>query len=392
MVRSRILTLGVIGALVIFCAGLWLGGHPNDLPSGIRSKFVSSDTAVRDELIDTIEQSYYKKVPRSSLERASLKGIVSSLGDRFSQYLTPAETKDFNNQLNGGEFAGVGVSVNPVKRGLLVLNVIPGSPAAGVGIRTADVITAVNGRSIAGAEARTASSKIRGKAGTLVRLTVRSPSGKTRTLSVKRAKLHAPVTEGRIVTRAGTKLGVAELSTFNEGAHGKLRAEIDRLLRKGAKGIVLDLRGNGGGLLQEGRLVASIFVQKGLIVSTRGRTSPEQKLNAAGGAISPKIPVVVLVNGGTASAAEIVTGALRDHGRATVVGTRTFGKGVFQQLEPLSNGGVLDLTVGRYFLPNGENLAGHGIDPQVKARDNPRTTPDEGLDAALRTLRAKTAA
>ena len=341
---------------------------------------------MREELIDTIEQSYYKKVPRRALENASLKGIVSSLGDRFSQYLTPAESKSFNSELNGGEFAGVGVSVVPEKRGLLVTNVIPDSPASHAGIRASDVITEVGGQSIAGAAARTASSKIRGKPGTTVQLTVVSTGRKSRTLTLKRAKLHAPLTESRLVTRHGVKLGVAELSTFGEGAHAKLREQIDRLLRQGAKGIVLDLRGNGGGLLQEGRLVASIFVNKGLIVSTNGRTSPEQKLYATGGAISPKIPVVVLVDGGTASASEIVTGALRDHHRATVVGTKTFGKGVFQQIEPLSNGGVLDLTVGRFFLPDGENLAGNGIVPQVKAQDNPRTSRDEGLDTALQTL------
>jgi carboxyl-terminal processing protease len=350
---------------------------------------VASDTAVRDELIDEIEDSYYKKVPRSALETASLKGIVSSLGDRFSQYLTPDESKSFNSQLNGGEFAGVGVSVIPEKRGLLVTNVIPGSPAKRAGIKEADVITAVNGKSIAGAAARTASSDIRGKAGTTVKLTVASPNDEPRTLTVKRATLHAPLSESRMVTRKGVKLGVAELSTFGEGAHGKLREEIDKLIDQGAKGIVLDLRGNGGGLLQEGRLVASIFVNKGLIVSTNGRASPERKYDAVGGAISPKIPVVVLVDGGTASASEIVTGALRDHKRATVVGTKTFGKGVFQQVEPLSNGGVLDLTVGRYFLPNGENLAGNGIVPQVKAKDNPHTSQDEALNTALQTLISK---
>jgi carboxyl-terminal processing protease len=369
--------------------GLWLGGHPNDLPNGLRKHFVASDTAVRDELIDTIQHDYYKKVPRKSLETASLKGIVASLGDRFSQYLTPDESKSFDSQLNGGEFAGIGVSVVPEKKGLLVTNVIPGSPAAGSGIKQADVITGVNGNSIAGAAARTASSQIRGKPGTTVRLTVASPDGGSRTITVKRAKLKAPISESRMVTRGGVKLGVAELSTFGEGAHARLREEIDKLIQDGAKGIVLDLRGNGGGLLQEGRLVASIFVPKGLIVSTHGRASPEQKLDATGGAISPKIPVVVLVDGGTASASEIVTGALRDHNRATVVGTKTFGKGVFQQVEPLSNGGVLDLTVGRYFLPNGENLAGNGIQPQVKAKDNPRTPADEGLNSALRTLLQK---
>ncbi|HEY1593982.1 MAG TPA: S41 family peptidase [Thermoleophilaceae bacterium] len=350
---------------------------------------MASDISARDQLIDEIEQEYYKKVPRSALETASLKGIVASLGDRFSQYLTPDESKSFDSELNGGEFAGVGVSVVPEKRGLLVTNVIPDSPASGAGIRQATVITAVNGKSIAGAAARTASSQIRGKAGTTVQLTVATPGKPSRTITVKRAKLHAPLVEGRLVTRNGVKLGVTELSSFGEGAHGLLRQEINKLLGQGAKGIVLDLRGNGGGLLEEGRLVASIFVNKGLIVSTNGRASPEQKLNATGGAISPKIPVVVLVDGGTASASEIVTGALRDHHRATIVGTKTFGKGVFQQVEPLSNGGVLDLTVGRFFLPDGENLAGHGIVPPVKAQDNLHTTPDEALGVALRTLLQK---
>jgi carboxyl-terminal processing protease len=389
MDRYRTPTVAFIGALILFFLGLWLGGHPSELPGGLRRAFVASDTRVRDELIDTIESDYYKKVPRSSLETASLKGIVASLGDRFSRYLTPSETKSFNTQLNGGEFAGVGITVDPERRGLRVLSVIPGSPAAGVGIRAGDVITRVDGRSIAGAAARTASSRIRGKPGTVVQLTVLVPGRGTRTLSVRRAKLRAPVTEGRIVTRDGAKLGVTQLSTFNEGAHRKLRDEVERLLRQGAKGIVLDLRGNGGGLLREGRLVASIFIPKGLIVSTRGRTSPEEKLDATGDAISPKIPVVVLVDGGTASASEIVAGALRDHHRATVVGTKTFGKGVFQQIEPLSNGGVVDLTVGRFFLPNGENLAGRGIVPQVRAQDNPRTNRDEALAVALATLRAR---
>ena len=132
-------------------------------------------------------------------------------------------------------------------------------------------------RWIAGTAARTASSQIRGKPGTTVQLTVVSPSHKSRTLTVKRAKLRAPLTEGRLVKRRGVKLGVTELSSFGEGAHGKVRQQVDKLLGEGAKGIVLDLRGNGGGLLQEGRLVASIFVEKGLIVSTNGRASPEQK-------------------------------------------------------------------------------------------------------------------
>ena len=167
---------------------------------------------------------------------------------------------------------------------------------------------------------------------------------------------------------------------------------LDRLLKKGAKAVILDLRHNGGGLLEEGRLVASIFIPEGTIVSTAGRTQPRQVLTASGGAISPKIPVVVLVDGGTASAAEIVTGAIQDRGRGKVVGVRTFGKGVFQEVRQLPNGGALDITVGEYFLPSGRNLGGGGvkrgagIKPDVRAQDNPKTKGDEAVTAALELL------
>ncbi|MEA2459333.1 MAG: carboxyl-terminal processing protease, partial [Thermoleophilaceae bacterium] len=172
--------------------------------------------------------------------------------------------------------------------------------------------------------------------------------------------------------------------------HGQLRQAVDKALAGGDKGIILDLRGNPGGILDEGRLVASIFVDKGLIVSTKGRTQPEQKLYATGDAIPANVPMVVLVDSGTASAAEIVTGALRDYNRATVVGHKTFGKGVFQQIEPLANHGLLKLTVGSYYLPKGENLAGHGIEAQVRApADDPKTKRDEALPVALRTLLGK---
>jgi carboxyl-terminal processing protease len=389
MGRYRTLTLAIAGALAIFCAGLWLGGHPTHLPDRLRDTFVSKDTSVRDEVINTIEDKYYKKVPRSALNNASLKGIVDSLNDRFSNYFSPSETKAFDANLNG-QYEGIGISVNATDRGLEVVGVFASSPAAKAGIRKGDVIVAVNGQSIKGAASRSASDKIQGKPGTSVQLTVASPGdSKPRVLTIKRARIQQPVADGRVVTDKGDKLGVVSLATFSEGAHGKLREQVDKVLNGGAKGLVLDLRGNGGGLLQEGRLVASIFVPKGLIVSTDGRHSPEQKLNASGGAISPSIPMAVLVDRGTASAAEIVTGALRDDNRATVVGERTFGKGVFQEIEPLSNGGALDIVVGRWFLPHGENISGTGISPQVSARDDQKTPKDEALDSALNTVRSK---
>jgi carboxyl-terminal processing protease len=179
------------------------------------------------------------------------------------------------------------------------------------------------------------------------------------------------------------------LAAFDSGAHGEVTKQLRPLLRKGARGILFDLRGNPGGLLTEAVLTSSLFIDRGPIVSTSGRTQPKHVFKAEGEPIAPTQPMVVLVDKGSASSAEIVTGALRDRGRATVVGQKTFGKGVFQNVEPLDNGGVLDLTVGSYFLPGGENLAHKGIEPTVPALDLPKTRRDEALPIALEVLAAK---
>jgi carboxyl-terminal processing protease len=192
-----------------------------------------------------------------------------------------------------------------------------------------------------------------------------------------------------VVERDGHKVGVVRLVSFTNGAHGVLRRQVNKVLDDGAQAIVLDLRSNGGGLLTEAVLVSSIFIEDGEIVSVRGRERPERTDNAEGDAIDPDIPVAVLVDGGSASASEIVTGALRDRHRATVVGTNTFGKGLVQEVEPLSNGGYLDLTVANYYLPGGETISTRGLKPQVKAFDKPRTKRDEALPVALDVLTGK---
>jgi len=385
-----------VAALAAFCvlggliAGLWFGGHPKDLPGPVRDAFVQDDHALRAEIIDSIEDNYYKPVSDKKLEESSLKGIVSSLHDPFSHYLTPGEAKKFKETV-AGEFEGVGMGVAEDRRGLRILNVFPGSPARRAGIHKGDLITAVNGKSIAGVSSDVSTSKIKGPPGTHVRLEVLTPPSKRRrNISVRRERIEVPVARSRVVTRGGRKLGVVQLASFSTGAHGLLRQQVQKVLSHGAQGIVLDLRGNGGGLLQEAVLVASTFIEDGKIVSVKGRHRNERTEDAVGSSIGDKLPVVVLVDRGSASASEIVTGALRDRKRATVVGTRTFGKGLVQEVEPLSNGGVLDLTVANYYLPNGETITKKGIHPQVKARDDPHTRRDEALPVALDTLLAKT--
>jgi carboxyl-terminal processing protease len=197
-------------------------------------------------------------------------------------------------------------------------------------------------------------------------------------------------------TVAGRKLGVIGLEQFSSGAHGEVAAALRKQVKDGVKGVVLDLRNNPGGLVTEAQLVASEFLKDGKIVTTKGRAVPSRTLSATGDVIAPRLPLVVLVNHDSASAAEIVSGALQDRKRAELVGTQTFGKGVFQEVIDLSNGGALDITAGQYFLPSGRNLGGKGtntgsgLTPDVQASDNPKTLhKDEGLDKALAVLAAK---
>jgi carboxyl-terminal processing protease len=379
--------LAALSALVALAVGLWLGGHPKDLPGPVRDVFVQEDRALRAELIDSIEDNFYKPVDDKKLDDASLKGIVESLDDPYSHYLTPREARQFDEDVSG-HFEGVGMNVEQDKRGLKVLRVFDRSPAKGAGIRRGDFILAVNGHSIAGVNSEIATNRIKGPAGTSVELRVFTPGEhRDRTVKVERERIEVPVARGRLVERDGHRLGVAELFAFSDGAHALLSQQIKKLRARGAEAILLDLRGNPGGLLLEGVAVSSLFIEDGEIVSVRGRHRAERTHDAQGDAILPEsVPVVTLVDGGSASASEIVTGALRDRGRAKVVGTRTFGKGLVQEVEHLSNGGVLDLTVANYYLPDGETISTKGIKPEVRAVDDPDTERDEALPVALDTL------
>jgi carboxyl-terminal processing protease len=286
------------------------------------------------------------------------------------------------------------------------------------GLKAGEVIVAVNGRSLIGLSAAVATSLIKGPPGTEVVLGIerggraRIPvsnsarpagahaakpiHGTTHTVHVTRAVISEPVVASEIHTVHGVKLGVVALATFSPESHVEVATAVEKVLHEGARGIVFDLRANGGGLVEEARLIASLFIAHGTIVSTRGRTQPSETITATGHPLAPTIPMVVLVDHNTASSSEITTAALQDHHRATVVGTHTFGKGVFQEEEPLSNGGALDITVGEYFTPNGRNLGGGGIKqgagvlPEVLV---PKGVDSEhGLNVALSTLAAKVTA
>ena len=382
-------------ALALLAAGIFLGGHPDRLPGFVSDALVGGkDTRVVREAIDRIHDTYYRKIPESELADDSLKGVIASLHDRFSNYFTPKEYKRFQ-QVSNSQFSGIGLEVQINPRGLRITRVYDGSPASRAHLKPGDLIVAVGKSSLKGKPAEYSTSLIKGPPGSDVTITV-VHGGKRRKVTLTRATITVPVVASALRTVGGRKLAVVALATFaTPGAHAQVYSAVKRRVKQGAQGIVLDLRHNGGGLVKEAQLVASLFLRDGKIVSLRGRGVAPETLNATGDPLAAKTPLVVLVDRDTASASEIVTGALQDHHRAKVVGTRTFGKGVFQEVIQLDNGGALDITAGQYFTPDGRNLGGNGVNtgaglqPDVKAKDDPKTTPDEALDRALHVLAAE---
>ena len=385
--RSPLVVVLAILIPVALVVGLWVGGHPNSLPGPLRDAFVDENDQTLNQGLDILQRDYYRKLGRGDLVNRSLSGAVRSLGDRFSHYFDPKAFAAFQRSTEG-KFSGVGINVAPDKRGLRVLAVFPNSPAKRAGLGSGDVVVAVNGTTLAGRSTEFASGLIQGKQGTKVTLTVVS-KGHRKTERLTREQIDVPSVSSRVVKSAGVPVAYVRLADFSEGAGDELSHVVKQRLKGGAKAVVLDLRGNGGGLLNEAVKAASVFIPEGPVVSTDGRTRPRHVFKATGNAISTKVPVVVLVDEGTASAAEIVAGALEDRHRAKLVGTRTFGKGVFQEIEPLDNGGALDITVGEYFTPSGKNLGGGGtrrgagLTPNVVVRQPPRSHADKTLATGL---------
>jgi carboxyl-terminal processing protease len=397
--RGLMLVLGSASVILALAVGLWFGGHPSWLPSPVRSAFTaeSSQDKLVNQVLGLLSKEYYRKVDTNTLVNRGLSKIVASLHDPYSHYYGPRQYNSFQ-QLTDPHLSGIGVDVVGTREGVRILQVYGGTPAAGAGLAHGEQIVKVGSTSLEGpqpkANAARATKLIKGPAGTTVTITVQRGTRRfTKTLT--RANVIVPVADSRLLTYHGTKIGHVALSQFAPGAGNEVREQVEKMLQQGARALILDLRDNGGGLVEEAVRTASIFIPSGTIVSTRGRAVRSQVYLATGNAISSSIPLVVLVNRDTASAAEIVTGALKDHGRATVVGTRTYGKGVFQEIEPLRNGGALDFTVGEYFTPNGTNLGaggvkrGRGIAPQVYVTEQPNSHVDTQLRVAERTVVGK---
>jgi len=316
------------------------------------------------------------------LEELGLRALIGALGDHHSSYLTPYEYKRLAEDIKGS-FYGVGFVLRYDKKlkRPVVYNVLKGSPGDKAGVKRSDIIVSVDGRDTRGVSLDVIVSTIRGRKGTTVVLEIERPGVKKRfNFRIKRGKIDIPDLEVEILDG---KYGHIQLLSFSSGISNKVGDRVRELEEKGVKGFILDLRNNPGGLLDEAVGVVSIFVDRGIVVSYEGKGEARQYEMTRGGA-ETNLPLVVIVNGGSASSSEIVAGALKDLRRATLVGSKTYGKGSVQKLFGLPNGGAVKLTVSLYYLPKGESINGKGVRPDVtvEIKDEPEEEEKLQLEKA----------
>jgi carboxyl-terminal processing protease len=338
------------------------------------------------DVFERVRQDYVEEVSDEQLIESAINGMLTSL-DPHSSYLSAKNFRDMQVQTRG-EFGGLGIEVT-MENGLVkVVSPIDDTPAAKAGLKPNDLITHLDGDPIQGLSLPEAVERMRGPVNSNLKLTIRREGREPFDVSLTRAVVRIQSVRSRL---EADNVGYVRITTFNEQTDTGLQNAIKSLKQQAGNklaGVVLDLRNNPGGLLDQAIAVSDAFLDKGEIVSTRGRRAEDaQRYNARPGDIAQGLPVVVLINGGSASASEIVAGALQDHRRAILLGTRTFGKGSVQTIIPLAGQGAMRLTTARYYTPSGRSIQAKGIDPDINveaAKIERLATTDRRREADLR--------
>ncbi len=347
-------TFLIVGVGVIFAAGFLLGSLFNR----------DSSTSILDEALNKILDNTATETDKDSLQRAAIEGMLRSLGDKWSQYLPESKSTSFENAVEG-QYSGIGVWLRSDESGLVgIAGVVPTSPAEFANLQEGDLIQSVDGETTQDKSLDTVAKLLSGQPNTTAILSV-NRSEETLTFSVKRTELRINPVQ---LKKLKNEIVLISISEFTRGTARSMRSA---LAASGAErsGVILDLRGNPGGLLVEATDVAGAFLNGGTVVEFFKPGKSPEIFNAIGDGDS-KTPLVVLIDRGTASAAEIVAAALQDRNRAVIVGERTFGKAAVQDLTELSNGAAIELTIGYYLTPNGKRLEGQGLDPDILVSPN----------------------
>lgn len=318
------------------------------------------------DVFERVRGDYVEQVSDEELIEAAIQGMLTSL-DPHSSYLNPKAYRDMQVQTRG-EFGGLGIEVTMENGYVKVVSPIDDTPAARAGLMAGDLISHLDGEAVLGLRLDQAVERMRGGIGTSIKLTILREGVEPFDVSLTRDRIRVQ----SVRSRTEGNVGYVRITSFSEQTEtGLLKAvrDIRQELGNGLAGFVVDLRNNPGGLLDQAISVSDAFLERGEVVSTRGRRAESaQRFNATPGDIAQGLPVVVLINGGSASASEIVAGALQDHGRAILLGTRTFGKGSVQTIVTLGRDGAMKLTTQRYYTPSGRSIQAKGIDPDIEVR------------------------
>jgi carboxyl-terminal processing protease len=406
----KLLGLGLLLGVLIALGGSVIANRHGEPARTVRtertpetkSPFSPAEAAQLAEVVDRVQREYVDTVAHPELIDDALRGLVGGL-DPYSSYLDAEEYADLRVS-TAGTYAGIGIEVSTADRALRVVRPFRDSPAATAGIRSGDMISAIDGTPV-GADLDAAMARMRGPRGSTVKLAVMR-AGQTLPLefTVERAQVDV---HSVAMLKLDDAYLYARITSFSDTTAEDFASSIARLRRDmnaKPRGVILDLRNNPGGVLESAVEVADQMLETGVIVTADGRTPASRfTMEATPGEVLPGVPVVILVNGSTASAAEILAGALQDHHRAVLLGRRTFGKGSVQTVMPLAQGRAIKLTTSRYFTPSGRSIQGHGIDPDhdfenidgvsldlddLRVRQT-LETQDAGVHAALELLKGR---
>ncbi|AGB42083.1 C-terminal processing peptidase [Halobacteroides halobius DSM 5150] len=346
-------------------------------------------------VLDVVKRSYVEKPDNDKLLTGAINGMLKSLDDPYTVYLSAQEYKEMKQGFSG-EYSGIGIVITMKNNQLTIISPIKGTPGDKSGLQAGDLIMTVNGKATKEMTMTEAVKLMKGPAGTKVQLGIKrklendkdkkQPKFKEFKVDITRAEVEVPFVTSKLKK---DHIGYIRISQFIQGAGQKVATRIDKLHKQGAKAFILDLRNNPGGLLQEAANVSSNFLNQGPVVTIKGRNGQKQTIGLSDQINNIDAPLVVLVNGGSASASEIVTGAVQDYNRGVVIGEQTFGKGVVQSVVPLPDGSAIKLTTARYYTPDGRYIHHKGIKPDITIEQNLKTKVDEQLQRAIKVLQQK---